>query len=34
MLWFIIEAGVALAILVGIVWWTLPKKPPERDREE
>jgi len=34
MLWFIIEAGVALAILVAIVWWTWPKKPPEGDREE
>ena len=27
-LWIILlEAGVALALLVFIVWWTLPKKP-------
>jgi hypothetical protein len=26
-LWIIVlEAGVALALLVFIVWWTLPKK--------
>jgi hypothetical protein len=27
-LWIIVlEAGVALALLAFIVWWTLPKKP-------
>ena len=26
-LWIIVlEAGVALALLLGLVWWTLPKK--------
>lgn len=26
-LWIILlEAGVALALLLGLVWWTLPKK--------
>jgi len=39
-LWIILlEAGLALAILVFIVWWTLPEKPksgdgdPKRSRE-
>jgi len=25
MLWLLLEAGVALAILVFIVWWTWPR---------
>lgn len=26
-LWIIVlEAGVALALVLGLVWWTLPKK--------
>ncbi len=32
MLWFLLEAGVALAILLFIVWWTWPRKPPD-DRD-
>jgi hypothetical protein len=35
MLWLLLEAGVALAILIFIVWWTWPRKPKppaERDR--
>ena len=28
MFWLLLEAGVALAILVLIVWWTWPRKPP------
>ena len=28
LLWFLLEAGVALLLLLGIVWWTWPKKPP------
>jgi hypothetical protein len=28
MLWFLLEAGTALAVLLLIVWWTWPKKPP------
>src|SRR5713101_6574111 len=32
-LWiFLLEAGAALAILVFIVWWTLPAKPKSGDR--
>jgi hypothetical protein len=27
MLWILLEAGVALAILLFIVWWTWPRKP-------
>lgn len=25
LLWFLLEAGVALALLLGIVWWTWPR---------
>jgi len=33
--WLLLEAGVALALLIFIVWWTVPrpKKPRDRDRE-
>jgi len=27
MFWFVLEAAIALAILVFIVWWTWPRKP-------
>jgi len=31
-LWIILlEAGLALALLLALVWWTLPKKPEQRD---
>ena len=34
MLWFILEAAVALALLLFIVWWTWPRKPkPPADGE-
>ncbi len=34
MFWLLLEAGVALAILLFIVWWTWPRKPkPPRDRD-
>ncbi len=29
MIWFLLEAGAALALLIFIVWWTWPKKPPD-----
>jgi hypothetical protein len=33
-LWIILlEAGVALALLVFIVWWTLPKKAKDGRRD-
>lgn len=25
LLWFLLEAGVALALLLGLVWWTWPR---------
>lgn len=28
---FILEGAVALALLILIVWWTFPKKPPGGD---
>jgi Na+-driven multidrug efflux pump len=40
LLWFLLEAGAALAALIFIVWWTWPKgksddteakTPPERE---
>jgi hypothetical protein len=34
MVWLLLEAGVALAILLLIVWWTWPHKPkPPDDRD-
>ena len=26
LVWFLVEAGVALALLILIVWWTLPRR--------
>jgi hypothetical protein len=26
MIWFFIEMGVALLLLIVIVWWTMPRK--------
>ena len=33
MFWLLLEAGVALAVLLFIVWWTWPRapKPPAAD---
>ncbi len=31
MIWFVLEAGLALALLIFIVWWTLPKKDRTKD---
>ena len=28
MIWLLLEAGLALALLIFIVWWTLPRKKP------
>jgi hypothetical protein len=33
-LWIIVlEAGSALALLLALVWWTLPKKPRNEMRD-
>ncbi len=32
MIWLILEAILALALFVFIIWWTLPRKP-RRDKE-
>jgi len=33
-LWIIVlEAGLALALLLALVWWTLPKKPKHEPRD-
>jgi hypothetical protein len=33
--WLLFEVGIALAIAIGIVWWTFPKsgrqEPPDDD---
>lgn len=29
LLWLLLEAGTALALLVLIVWWTWPRKNPD-----
>jgi hypothetical protein len=33
MIWFLIEAGVALLLLIFIVWWTLPRRKGGKDRD-
>lgn len=33
MFWLILEAGLALLLLILIVWWTLPGKKP-RDHDD
>jgi uncharacterized membrane protein YccC len=29
--WLVLEAAVALALLIAIVWWTWPKKRSRQD---
>jgi hypothetical protein len=31
MIWFLIESGVALLVLVLIVWWTVPRGKKGKD---
>jgi hypothetical protein len=31
MTWFLIESGVALLVLVFIVWWTVPSDKRRKD---
>lgn len=31
LLWLLLEAGVALALLGFIVWWTLPRRKRDGD---
>jgi hypothetical protein len=34
-LWIIVlEAGLALALVAFLVWWTLPRGPESEDREK
>jgi len=34
-LWLLLlEAGVALGLLIFIVWWTLPRNPPRDGGED
>jgi len=32
MVWFLIEAGVALLLLIFIVWWTVPRRKDGKKR--
>jgi hypothetical protein len=34
MIWFLLESGVALALLVLIVWWTMPRGKKDKDSSE
>jgi hypothetical protein len=34
MAWVFFEIALALAIVVVIVWWTMPKKPKDDRRDE
>jgi hypothetical protein len=31
MIWFVLESGVALLLLVLIVWWTMPRDKKSKD---
>jgi hypothetical protein len=31
MIWFLLESGVALALLIFIVWWTIPRSKKDKD---
>jgi hypothetical protein len=33
LLWLLLEAGVALAILILIVWWTWPRQKSKDKRD-
>jgi hypothetical protein len=33
LLWLLLEAGVALALLLGIVWWTWPRRAREHEAQ-
>jgi len=30
---FVVEAGVALALLIFIVWWTMPRKKDDGEQD-
>jgi hypothetical protein len=32
--WLLLEAGVALALLLFIVWWTWPRKGRDEERHD
>ena len=34
MIWFVLESGVALALLILIVWWTMPRGKKGKDSIE
>jgi hypothetical protein len=41
MIWFMLEGAIALALLIFIVWWTMPRKEravtppaPQPERED
>ena len=33
LMWLLLEAGVALALLIFIVWWTMPRPKGPRDSD-
>jgi hypothetical protein len=33
MLWLVLEAATALALLLGIVWWTWPRRDSRKDTD-
>jgi hypothetical protein len=34
MIWFLIESGVALLLLIFIVWWTMPARKRHRHPDD
>jgi hypothetical protein len=33
LIWLLLEAGAALALLIFIVWWTMPRRKRHRDED-
>jgi hypothetical protein len=31
MIWFLLESGVALGVLLLIVWWTMPRSKKDKN---
>jgi hypothetical protein len=34
LLWLLLEAAIAVGLLIFIVWWTLPRKKSDNKRDE
>ena len=34
LLWLLLEAGVALGLVIALVWWTLPRRKRAADERD